>query len=95
MMYGFGVVGDIGGGFIDLFVKVWIPLFQNHKGMIFTQLVIGLAFTGIYFIVFRYLILKFDIATTGRELKKITKKNRRKLQKQKLKMYMRIKLLFI
>ncbi|EME8123229.1 PTS transporter subunit EIIC [Enterococcus faecium] len=67
MMYGFGVVGDIGGGFIDLFVKVWIPLFQNHKGMIFTQLVIGLAFTGIYFIVFRYLILKFDIATTGRE----------------------------
>ncbi|ELB08326.1 PTS system, alpha-glucoside-specific IIBC component [Enterococcus faecium EnGen0029] len=67
IMYGFGVVGDIGGGFIDLFVKVWIPLFQNHKGMIFTQLVIGLAFTGIYFIVFRYLIIKFDIATTGRE----------------------------
>ena len=28
---------------------------------------IGLAFTGIYFIVFRYLIIKFDIATTGRE----------------------------
>ena len=40
---------------------------NTHKGMIFTQLVIGLAFTGIYFIVFRYLIIKFDIATTGRE----------------------------
>lgn len=66
-MYGFGVVGDMGGGFIDLLAKVWIPLFQNHKGMIFTQLVIGLAFIAIYFFVFRFLILKFNIATPGRE----------------------------
>ncbi|MFQ7235553.1 MAG: glucose PTS transporter subunit EIIB, partial [Enterococcus hulanensis] len=66
-MYGFGVVGDMGGGFIDLLAKVWIPLFQNHKGMIFTQLAIGLAFIVIYFLVFRFLILKFNLATPGRE----------------------------
>ncbi len=35
--------------------------------MIFTQLMIGLAFTAIYFIVFRFLILKFNLATPGRE----------------------------
>ena len=68
-MYGFGVVGDMGGGFIDLLAKVWIPLFQNHKGMIFTQLIIGLAFVLIYFFVFRFLILRFNLATPGREEK--------------------------
>lgn len=66
-MYGFGVVGDMGGGFIDLLAKNWIPLFANHKGMIFTQLVIGLTFTVIYFLMFRFLILKFNFATPGRE----------------------------
>ena len=30
-MYGFGVVGDMGGGLIDLLAKVWIPLFQTIK----------------------------------------------------------------
>lgn len=66
-MFAFGVVGDMGGGFIDLLAKNWIPLFTNHKGMIFTQLIIGLAFTFIYFIVFRFLILKFNFETPGRE----------------------------
>lgn len=66
-MYAFGVVGDMGGGFIDLLAKNWIPLFANHKGMIFTQLFIGLAFTLIYFVLFRFLILKFNFATPGRE----------------------------
>ncbi|WP_375199094.1 glucose PTS transporter subunit EIIB, partial [Cupriavidus metallidurans] len=56
-----------GGGFIDLLAKNWIPLFANHKGMIFTQLLIGLSFTLIYFVVFRALILKFNFATPGRE----------------------------
>lgn len=35
--------------------------------MIFTQLFIGLAFALIYFLVFRFLILKFNLATPGRE----------------------------
>ncbi|HCM89088.1 MULTISPECIES: alpha-glucoside-specific PTS transporter subunit IIBC [Vagococcus] len=67
-MYAFGVVGDMGGGFIDLLAKNWIPLFANHKGMIFTQLLIGLSFTVIYFLIFRFIILKFNIPTPGREL---------------------------
>lgn len=37
-MFAFGVVGDMGSGFLDLLAKNWIPLFANHKGMIFTQL---------------------------------------------------------
>lgn len=79
-MYAFGVVGDMGGGFIDLLAKNWIPLFQNHKGMIFTQLAIGLAFTLLYFVVFRFLILKFNIPTPGRadtseDIKLFTKKD--------------------
>lgn len=66
-MYACGVVGDMGGGLIDLLAKNWIPLFSNHKGMIFTQLFIGLAFTLMYFLLFRFLILKFNFATPGRE----------------------------
>lgn len=66
-MYGFGVVGDMGGGFIDLLAKVWIPLFGNHKQEIFTQLLIGLIFMAIYVVVFRFLILKYNLPTPGRE----------------------------
>lgn len=32
------------------------------------QVLIGLSFTAIYFFVFRFLILKFNIATPGREI---------------------------
>ena len=67
-MYAFGVVGDMGGGFLDLLAKNWIPMFANHKTEIFVQLAIGLAFTAIYFFVFRFLILKLDLPTPGREL---------------------------
>ncbi|MEK4152631.1 alpha-glucoside-specific PTS transporter subunit IIBC [Carnobacterium sp. FSL E2-0243] len=66
-MYAFGVVGDMGGGFIDLLAKNWIPLGANHWQTYAIQLVIGLAFTAIYFLVFRFLILKFNFATPGRE----------------------------
>lgn len=65
--YAFGVVGDFGGGLIDWAAKNWIPLFKYHSGTYITQIIIGLIFTGIWFIVFRYLILKFDFKTPGRE----------------------------
>lgn len=67
-MYAFGVVGDMGGGFLDLLAKNWIPLFANHKTEIFTQLIIGLLFSVVYFIIFRFLILKMDLPTPGREV---------------------------
>ena len=29
-MYGFGVVGNMGGGLLDFIATNWIPLGQNH-----------------------------------------------------------------
>lgn len=65
--YAFGVVGNFGGGLIDWFAQNWLPLFKYHPGTYITQIIIGLCFTGIYFLVFRFLILKFNFATPGRE----------------------------
>ena len=67
VMYQFGVVGKLNTGIIRMLGETWIPMFANHKGMIFTQLAIGIAFSFIYFFLFRYLILKFDYKTPGRE----------------------------
>lgn len=66
-MYAFGVVGDLGGGLLSMASKNWIPLFTNHWGTYLTQIVIGLSFTLIYFLLFRFLILKFNLKTPGRE----------------------------
>ncbi|KAA8994938.1 PTS alpha-glucoside transporter subunit IICB [Affinibrenneria salicis] len=68
IMYMAGVVGNMGGGLLDGFLpQNWIPMFHNHAGMVFTQIAIGVAFTGIYFVVFRALILRFNLKTPGRE----------------------------
>ena len=68
VMYIFGVVGNMGGGLLDQFLpQNWIPMFHNHASMIVTQIVIGLAFTGLYFVIFRTLILHFNLKTPGRE----------------------------
>lgn len=86
VLYTFGVVGDMGGGLIDLLAKNWIPTFAHHSGTIFTHLVIGLAFTAVWFAVFRFLILKFNILTPGRdvdqdtEVKLYTKKDYKEKQ---------------
>ena len=69
VMYSFGVVGHFGGGLIDFVATNWIPLASNHWSLYVVQIIIGLLFTGIYFVVFRYLILKFDIPLPGREKK--------------------------
>jgi len=68
VMYLFGVVGNMGGGLLDQFLpQNWIPMFHNHAGMMFTQIAIGLAFTGLWFLIFRSLILRFNLKTPGRE----------------------------
>lgn len=66
-MFGFGVVGNMPGGVLSLLANNWIPMFANHKTEIFTQLIIGLLFVGIYLVVFRFLILRWDLPTPGRE----------------------------
>ena len=74
-MYG---VLNMGGGLLDFIATNWIPLGQNHWLTYVAQVVIGLIFSGIYFVVFRYLILKFDIPLPGRraeeEVKLFSKK---------------------
>ncbi|MBC3229049.1 alpha-glucoside-specific PTS transporter subunit IIBC [Serratia fonticola] len=68
VMYMCGVVGNMGGGLLDQFLpQNWIPMFHNHASMMFIQIGIGLAFTAIYFLVFRTLILRFNLKTPGRE----------------------------
>lgn len=69
--YIFGVVGDMGGGLIEIITKNWVPMWNNHWNVYLTQIAIGLVFIVIYFVVFRYLITKFDFATPGRSLEEV------------------------
>ncbi|MCI1883034.1 MAG: alpha-glucoside-specific PTS transporter subunit IIBC [Sporolactobacillus sp.] len=66
-MFFFGVSGNLDSGIIDMATKNWIPLFANHWTAWITQWIIGLLFVAIYFFLFRFLILKFNFATPGRE----------------------------
>lgn len=66
-LFAFGIVGDFSNGLIGWFSLDWIPLFKYHSGTYITQVVIGLCFTAIYFFIFRFLILKFNFKTPGRE----------------------------
>ena len=66
-MYFFGVTGNFGGGLLDTdLFQNWIPLFNNHWGTYLTQIIIGLIFTCIWFVVFRFLIVKLNLKTPGR-----------------------------
>ena len=68
VMYTFGVVGNMGGGLLDQFLpQNWIPMFHNHAATVFTQIGIGVCFTGIYFVVFNTLIARLNLKTPGRE----------------------------
>ncbi|WP_395313479.1 alpha-glucoside-specific PTS transporter subunit IIBC [Enterobacter sp. ECC-219] len=68
VMYAFGVVGNMGGGLLDQFLpQNWIPMFHNHATTVFTQIGIGVCFTGIYFVVFKTLIERLNLKTPGRE----------------------------
>ena len=66
-MYLAGIVGIHSGGAIEMASLNWIPLMGNHWKQYLLLLVIGLAFTGIYFVVFKFLIQKLDFKTPGRE----------------------------
>ncbi|OOM16483.1 alpha-glucoside-specific PTS transporter subunit IIBC [Clostridium saccharobutylicum] len=66
-MYLAGIVGIFSGGTIEMASLNWIPLMGNHWQQYLLQFAIGLCFTGVWFVVFRFLILKFDFKTPGRE----------------------------
>ncbi|WP_151528762.1 MULTISPECIES: alpha-glucoside-specific PTS transporter subunit IIBC [Corynebacterium] len=88
VMYSFGVVGNMGGGLIDFVFQNWVPLWANHHATYIAQILIGLSFTAIYFLLFRFLILKLDLKTPGREadgadVKLYSKKEYREMQAAK------------
>lgn len=65
-LYLFGVVGDTGGGLISALSQFILPMSVNHSDAVIKLFVIGFIFSAIYFVVFRFLILKFDFPTPGR-----------------------------
>ncbi len=67
IMFAFGVAGDFGSGLINFATLNWLPLFKVHGGTYLMQILIGLSFTVIYFVVFKFAIQKFDLKTPGRE----------------------------
>ena len=84
LMYMAGVVGNMGGGLLDSFLpQNWIPMFHNHAAMMFTQIGIGLVFTGIWFLVFRTVILRLNLKTPGREDSEIKLYSKADYQAQK------------
>ncbi len=63
----FGVVGIFSGGFMEMAAFNFIPLMRTHAGSYLLALGIGLAFSLIFFVSFRALILIYDLKTPGRE----------------------------
>ena len=79
VMYVFGVVGNMGGGLIEIVTINWLPMAKNHFGMVATQIGIGALFTVAYYFIFKTIIENYDIKTPGRdeeaEVKLYTKKD--------------------
>ncbi|WP_053363068.1 alpha-glucoside-specific PTS transporter subunit IIBC [Bacillus sp. FJAT-27251] len=73
IMYAFGISGNFIYGLLD-FSITWASTWQNHWGTWLLQIGIGLLFTCIYVVLFRYLIIKFNILTPGRELDDVESK---------------------
>ena len=62
-----GISGDFSLGLIQNASLNWLPLWSSHGGIYILQIGIGLVFSGIYFVLFRFLILKLRLETLGRE----------------------------
>lgn len=63
----FGIVGIFSGGLMEMAAFNFIPLMRTHAGAYLLALGIGLAFSLIFFVSFRALILAYDLKTPGRE----------------------------
>lgn len=63
----FGIVGIFSGGLMEMTAFNFIPLMRMHASSYLLTLGIGLMFSAVFFLVFRGLILAFDLKTPGRE----------------------------
>lgn len=66
-IYMAGVSGYFTGGLIEMTSYNFLPLGASHWQSYLLMFGIGLVFSVIWYIVFRYLIVKMDLATPGRE----------------------------
>jgi alpha-glucoside PTS system EIICB component len=66
LYYAIGIVLPSSGA-IEALANFWIPMVANHAGAVFLHIVIGLAWIAAYAFLFRFLILKFNLETPGRE----------------------------
>ncbi|MDM5297166.1 alpha-glucoside-specific PTS transporter subunit IIBC [Bacillus pumilus] len=69
----FGVTGMMGSGLIEIAALNWIPLSSNHGGVYITQAIIGCVFVALYFVIFRWVIVRFDIPLPGRKSEEETR----------------------
>lgn len=62
-----GISGEFSSGLINWTALNFLPLGYNHWQQYLLLFAIGLSFSVIWFVVFRFMILKFDYKTPGRE----------------------------
>lgn len=67
VMYLAGVSGAFGNGLIAWISLNWLPLGKNQWRTYVIQVILGLLFSMIWFLVFHFLIKKFNFLTPGRE----------------------------
>ncbi|MCL6409187.1 PTS alpha-glucoside transporter subunit IIBC, partial [Dickeya dadantii] len=60
-------VGNMGGGLIEIATQNWLPMFHHHAMNMVIQISVGILFSFLYFLIFRAVILRFNIKTPGRE----------------------------
>lgn len=65
--FALGLVGDFGGGIINWVVLNWLPLGIYHYKTYIIQVVLGIIFALLYFLIFTFLIKKMNLKTPGRE----------------------------
>lgn len=67
VVYIAGISGYFTGGLIEFTSYNFLPLGASHWQQYLVLLGIGLVFSGIWYVAFRYIIVKMDLKTPGRE----------------------------
>lgn len=66
-LYTLGVSAVIGGGLLSNISYFIVPMANNHLNAVLLFFGVGLTFSVIYFFIFRFAIMKWNIKTPGRE----------------------------
>ncbi|MFK3588476.1 alpha-glucoside-specific PTS transporter subunit IIBC [Lactobacillus sp. 23-2] len=66
-MYIFGVSGQMTDGAIGIASMNWLPLWANHWHQYLAQFIIGIIYAVIIYFIFKFMIVKYNYLTPGRE----------------------------